>query len=927
MKKGYLICYFLCAPFVLCSQEIKSVLAHLQNGDTLHVEWVHQQYLLEAKKFIKQEYPLFPDQLSEGEGEMHTSFKIMLTKDNQFKIWVDYISTIHYPKRIVTNNPFEGIPDSALVFPIIEDTRYYFNEYDSLPNFYKTINKTPLIFDFDKGIINKNWFKDGKNDLKQTSLYFTPHDLSAFLHGLLEEQWINNPIYQKNSYYSSTISEHQHFFRPIITPQKTIIQGKIKFPTTDRFIFGYSEAPLTRSYEESKIQFDSTGQFKLEIALSKPNRISFSYGFSPFALYIEPGDSLSVEIDGNAIYRRMKFSGDNAAANQVLLDFYHRIRGDTVVLITPQPNIRNKTQAEYLARIQQKEKKELTFLAEQKGNIPPSFHSFLERTIRFDNAKSLWYNGVYLYEMRDAKITQKYAFYCQELGKLIFRLPNHIGARHGIVHYMRFQEMLLKGRFTRQQLPVRSYELFDLSRHLLSPESSFKYGESLLSIDYEWSEGTTVNKQFYQKMKTACLLPVEQKKLSNFLLPKPAIKTDFNRYTLNVLPFGEKAPHWQYPIYSGKDTLALSDFAGAYLLIHIGLEKNLAFAQEDIKEIISNSKGERQLKVVHLVANQTDSIKESTKEIIYLSYKEMEALRKDYMISNNANNYFAVDADGLVMANPFTLGTFNQLSYFIDFMKQPSFSWSIEMTPESWRSLGILSLILLTIAAIYTQRKRTLAKREQQKRQLVELELKGIRAQMNPHFLFNALSSIQNLIRKKEDIAADRYLTQFAGLVRKILRNSEQEFITLEEEIAAIKQYCSLEALRTPFDYEINIADDIDGFNTYIPGMLLQPLIENAILHGLMPQKGAKNLWINIQRHPQGLACEIIDNGIGIHQAKKQQQRHKAHQKSFGMALIRQRIQLLVGEEGTDFLKIQDRSELNPPATGTIVNLIIPIEK
>lgn len=305
----------------------------------------------------------------------------------------------------------------------------------------------------------------------------------------------------------------------------------------------------------------------------------------------------------------------------------------------------------------------------------------------------------------------------------------------------------------------------------------------------------------------------------------------------------------------------------------------------------------------------------------------MRSLKDSFYITNNANYFYLIDPDGKVITSPYNLNSFKKLSSVVGSLPKPKERKIWQPSPIFWQNLGIITLILLLLAAIYTQRKRTLTKREQQKRQLVELELKGIRAQMNPHFLFNALSSIQNLIRKKEEVAADRYLTQFAGLVRKILRNSEQEFITLEEEMAAIKQYCSLEALRTPFDYEINITEDIDGFNTYIPGMLLQPLIENAILHGLMPQKGIKNLWINIQTHPQGLACEIIDNGIGILQAKQQQQRHKAHQKSFGMALIRQRIQLLVGEEGTDFLKIQDRSELNPPTTGTIVNLIIPIEK
>ena len=145
--------------------------------------------------------------------------------------------------------------------------------------------------------------------------------------------------------------------------------------------------------------------------------------------------------------------------------------------------------------------------------------------------------------------------------------------------------------------------------------------------------------------------------------------------------------------------------------------------------------------------------------------------------------------------------------------------------------------------------------------------------------------------------------------------------------MAAIQQYCSLEALRTPFEYDITIGDEVDAYNAYIPGMLLQPLVENAILHGLMPQRGERNLWIKIQPHPDGLACEIIDNGIGINKAKTQKQTHKAHQKSFGLALIKQRIQLLLNQPNKEFVTITDRSDLDANATGTLVKLIIPIEK
>jgi sensor histidine kinase YesM len=305
----------------------------------------------------------------------------------------------------------------------------------------------------------------------------------------------------------------------------------------------------------------------------------------------------------------------------------------------------------------------------------------------------------------------------------------------------------------------------------------------------------------------------------------------------------------------------------------------------------------------------------------------MLALREKYLVDNNGNNYFLIDKEGMVVANPFNLSSFHKLKRNVAnlFKEKRSSNW--QPSPIFWRNLGLFTLFLLLLAGIYIQRKRILAKRELQRRQLLESELKGIRAQMNPHFLFNALSSIQNLIRKKDGQNADRYLTQFAGLVRKILRNSEKEFITLEEEIAAIQQYCSLEALRQPFDYEINISDNIDIFNTYIPGMILQPIVENAILHGLMPKTENRKLWINIEKQGDDLACEIIDNGIGMDKAKKQIQSHKIEQKSYGLQLVRQRLQLLSNSTEKAIINILDRSDLNPLNSGTIVKLMIPRER
>jgi LytS/YehU family sensor histidine kinase len=195
---------------------------------------------------------------------------------------------------------------------------------------------------------------------------------------------------------------------------------------------------------------------------------------------------------------------------------------------------------------------------------------------------------------------------------------------------------------------------------------------------------------------------------------------------------------------------------------------------------------------------------------------------------------------------------------------------------------------------------------------------------MNPHFLFNAMSSIQNLIRKDEQEKADQYLGQFAGLMRKTLRNTSEEYIPLTDEIATLEHYCSLESLRQPFQYKFQVDERIDAHNTYIPSMILQPVIENAIIHGLAPQSGDRELLVTITPGKQGLTCTVTDTGIGV-LASGRHPVGAGHQ-SMGMTLIRQRLELM-GLDGEEHLTITDRSTLNPSGQGSVVSITIPTEQ
>jgi sensor histidine kinase YesM len=149
---------------------------------------------------------------------------------------------------------------------------------------------------------------------------------------------------------------------------------------------------------------------------------------------------------------------------------------------------------------------------------------------------------------------------------------------------------------------------------------------------------------------------------------------------------------------------------------------------------------------------------------------------------------------------------------------------------------------------------------------------------------------------------------------------------TNPEQLAALKKYCSLEALRTPFDYHFDIRSEIDLQNTEIPTMLLQPFVENAILHGLRPSSIPKDLQISMW--PEGedrIGISIVDNGIGIEESRDRQLANykRSHQ---GISTTQKRIELLnIGKKQKIVLKITDRSQLKPNQTGTLVQLSIPV--
>ena len=213
--------------------------------------------------------------------------------------------------------------------------------------------------------------------------------------------------------------------------------------------------------------------------------------------------------------------------------------------------------------------------------------------------------------------------------------------------------------------------------------------------------------------------------------------------------------------------------------------------------------------------------------------------------------------------------------------------------------------------------------RSELQHQASELEMQALRAQMNPHFIFNCLSSINLFILKNETEAASDYLIKFSRLIRMVLNNSQKPLITLEDELDMLGLYIDMEKLRfkNSFDYSITFTNSIDPGNIFIPPLLLQPFVENAIWHGLLHKQGLGHLEISLRAEEKILTCIITDDGIGRTKAAMNKSKSAEKQKSMGLQITKERLALLNRDIHKQAFFIEDILDDEGNAAGTRVIL------
>ena len=249
-----------------------------------------------------------------------------------------------------------------------------------------------------------------------------------------------------------------------------------------------------------------------------------------------------------------------------------------------------------------------------------------------------------------------------------------------------------------------------------------------------------------------------------------------------------------------------------------------------------------------------------------------------------------------------------------------------------WFKALIIFVVLVLVFLFFRYRIRLIQKREEKStaldRTFLNLKLKALRAQMNPHFTFNVMNSIQHFILNKDDEAAHRYLSKFSKLMRSILNNSEHNTISIADELKALELYLELEAMRFEkrFEYSIIIDRSINTSTIQVPSMLIQPYVENAIKHGILPLKETGKIKIEISKDSSVLKCVIEDNGIGRKKAGENKRDNEHH--SMGTAITKERLSVINEINNSNLSeRIIDLTDENGNAIGTRVEIYIPVNQ
>lgn len=282
--------------------------------------------------------------------------------------------------------------------------------------------------------------------------------------------------------------------------------------------------------------------------------------------------------------------------------------------------------------------------------------------------------------------------------------------------------------------------------------------------------------------------------------------------------------------------------------------------------------------------------------------------------------------------------------YLLEIQASSSYLWKnktmltlpVSVIPPFYQTYWFYALCVLSLLSIgiylYHNRVSYIRRQEELKteynQKVAQLEIEALRAQMNPHFIFNALNSIEYYINEENTEDAINYLQKFAALIRLTLQNSKQSYISLRDELVSLQHYIEIEQMRldNTFDFQVEIAEGLQTERIMLQPLLLQPYVENAIWHGLLYQREKRGkLWIRCVQDGKRTEIRITDNGIGREKSATIQKQRMKNKKSMGMIITKRRIELNKAVTGIHTsVNIEDLKDSQGQCAGTsvIINLV-----
>ncbi len=738
--------------------------------------------------------------------------------------------------------------------------------------------------------------------------------------------------------------------------RKTTVSGYIEHPSARRVHIQFLDDPAGTELRTITVFLDSTNRFSVTIPLKREGFLFLSNTYNenhPWnnetqLIYTEPGDQISFELKDRSDKRTLTHKGDRIAENNFLISQMpvFTLKG-SFIINNKKKSITYGVSLPFLLSGSFGGPKNLDdyddfILTDQlKGQLANSDLSFRFRNYflneiamgKLDMATSIQYSLQAFPETEKDDEMKKIYFNLKMFTDTfqVYRHYNEYGyfSRKAIVNYANFLYNTCRKTFSNpfshivpsaDEFPMEKDHFTEFLDLILagSPLMREKVGvftEMLkLRPPYSITDPENIrlkNEQIYHDL----LNNSRDSLLNDFLKTKYNHALEFN----NGSVFSRKIL-----LNEAGDSVAIHDFTGGKPVI-LCIAGDWAASRISLDELAEKHP---EATFIFLVGgNNFDVWKDylsraNAKAIQLFMPSNNYSLQELFVISGLQTRLLVFDIHGKLIGQTSDYGKAE--SFIVQALNPPSEKKELNKSTLLWMTAIMGALVLLFAAALvsFKYRVRKKMKKQEQEKRLRELELTAIRSQMNPHFLFNSLNSIQNLIRQNRAAEANLYLSDFAGIIRKVMRNSEKEEISLAGELELVDQYLRVEKLRFDFEYSIQVEDQVDAPHFMIPPLLIQPFAENALIHGLQHKSSDRRLQIGISKEGSQIKIVIEDNGIGREAAEKQETAVNGK----GIKMNTERLKILQEKYGGTYsIRIIDLAEEGK--TGTRVEIFLPDEE